>query len=86
MKLIFCPVCLDVIKLTVGKVRECECGTSYGRYEDDGYNAKIGGKAIPVGIDNVSFVQALQERPKEGLGSVFNAFVIPEKCPTIKNF
>ena len=50
---------------------------------EDGLNAEIGGRAIPLGFDNGSFVRALSDRPKEGLGRRFEAFVIAEQCPTI---
>lgn len=83
MKLIFCPNCSDIVRLMDYR-RECECKNSYGYYEKDGLNAVIGGEAIPWGISNPSFVRALQRRPEEGMGATFDAFVIPRKCPTIK--
>lgn len=82
MKLIFCPKCHDVFRLR-GSIRKCDCGLSWGRYTDE-INAEIGGMAIPLGFTNDSFVRAIQERPKEGYGSRYVAFVIPEKCETIK--
>jgi len=83
MKLILCAECQDVIKLLVGKQRFCDCGKSYGEYMDDGLNAKIGGRAIPIGFANNSLLGAIRCRPESGQGSKFEAFVIPEKCQTI---
>lgn len=83
MKLIFCPECSDVVKLRLEKPRTCDCGKSWGWY-DDNINATIGGKAIPIGFANNSFVDALRNRPKDGLGSEFVAFVIPHEAGSIK--
>lgn len=81
MKLLFCPKCQDVLKLADFK-RECECGKSFGYYTDS-VNAVVGGKAIPVGFANYSFIQATKEQPEEGLGKTFEAFVIPKYVPSI---
>jgi hypothetical protein len=82
MKLIFCPTCHDVRRLKPETV-ECECGDSWGEYKGDLF-AEIYGKAIPIGFANRSFVYALQNRPLAGLGILFEAFVIPQSCPTVK--
>lgn len=82
MKLIYCPECEDVVRL-VSCTRWCGCGKSRGCYFND-RNAIIGGKAIPLGIDWHSFSQALADRPKEGAGQRFEAFVIPEQCDTVE--
>jgi hypothetical protein len=83
MKLIFCPNCSDVVRL-MDYFRECECKESFGFYEADGLNATIGGKAIPIGFSNPTFKYALEHQPKDGAGFVFDAFVIPQECSTIK--
>lgn len=83
MKLIFCTECHDIVKLTHSK-RVCSCSQSWGRYEDN-INARIGGKAVPLGFANPSFVQALKSRPESGDGREFCAFVIPKVCPTVKS-
>jgi hypothetical protein len=83
MKLILCPVCQDVRKLRQ-TATTCQCGASWGYYEKDGLNATIGGKAIPLGFANSSLVAAIKNRPQEGWGERFEAFVIPVECPTIK--
>jgi len=72
------------------------CGMSWGRYLKNGKDATIGGFAIPVGIDNKSFAQALKKRSAPPYNShneflhftvahSFNAFVIPVICPTVKD-
>jgi hypothetical protein len=71
------------------------CGLSWGRYHKDGITASIGGFAIPVGIDNKSFMKAIKNRSKPPYNShneflhftisyPFNAFVIPIICATVK--
>ena len=83
MKLIFCPECYDIVKLTL-EHRTCYCGDAWGYYEPDGFNATIGGGAIPLGILNDSFVRALKNRRPSGMGERFDAFVIPKRCETVK--
>lgn len=83
MKLIFCPLCQDVVKLRLQEKRTCVCGSSWGQYTDF-LHATIGGEAIPIGFANSSFVRALSERPDSGWGRNFEAFVIPKECDTIK--
>lgn len=82
MKLIHCPQCQDIMKLNM-TAKMCVCGKSWGIYID-GLNAIIGGKAIPIGIENHSFFTAVCNQPLEGWGTMFNAFVIPVNCATIK--
>jgi len=81
MKLIYCTECQDLFKL--GKVAQhCECNQSGGMYHDDGLNAEYWGKAVPVGIANSSFLEAIKRRPMHGDGYEFSAFVIPIRCKT----
>ena len=48
-------------------------------------SANIGNKeAMPLGFTNSLFKNAIETRPYSGLGKLFEAFVIPEKCPTIE--
>ena len=82
VKLILCPTCRDIVKLVHAR-RYCYCSRSYGQYLSDGLQAEIGGEAIPIGFANQSFQHALENRPEEGAGSRFEAFVIPVKCDTI---
>ena len=83
MKLIFCPDCHDIVALRQ-EMRECECGASFGQYLDS-INARIGGKAIPIGFANRSFIEALTHRPSNGMGTTFTAFVIPEHVESIQD-
>jgi hypothetical protein len=82
MKMLYCPKCHDVRKLQRKQV-SCQCGESSGWYKRDNLNAVIAGMAIPIGFQGSSFVEALLDQPEEGMGSVFEAFVIPKECPTI---
>ena len=83
MKLFFCSQCQDVLKFGHNKMRYCKCGNSGGEYIDN-LNGKIFGNAIPIGINNYSFVEALRKRPQSGKGKTFTAFVIPIECNTIE--
>lgn len=82
MKLIFCTVCNDVLRLYRHR-RTCECGAAWGHYLEDNLHAAIGASAIPLGFRNDEFARDLRARPAVGLGSRFAAFVIPEKCDTV---
>jgi len=82
MKLIYCPLCEDVVRL-VQEVRRCRCLRSSGCYVDD-LQAVIAGEAIPLGVAWGSFLTALAKRPRKGNGKRFEAFVIPRECPTIE--
>jgi hypothetical protein len=83
MKLLFCNVCHDVVKLTFDG-RYCACKKSWGKYLPDGLYAQISGEAIPIGFANNTLLEALCKRPQAGDGSRFTAFVIPHVCPTIE--
>jgi hypothetical protein len=50
MKLLFCPDCWDVIKLTF-EVRSCKCGKVFGKYVDNS-TAVVNGEGISLAIDN----------------------------------
>jgi len=78
MKLLFCTKCCDFFSLSL-KEKTCTCKQSGGKYLD-GFNAVYWGEAIPLGISNNSFVDALQNQPKDGWGRRFEAFVIPKEC------
>lgn len=84
MKLIYCPRCYDVVKLISACQRSCECGDSYGYYEDDGLHAVYWGSAIPLGFDNRSLVKAIMNQPDVDMGECFEAFVVPKSCRTFK--
>lgn len=80
MKLLFCPVCQDVFKLTK-KVKSCECGRCSGKYInniDAVYN-----EGIPLGFNNTTLGMAIAAQPIAGMGRRFEAFVIPKNAPTL---
>jgi len=81
MKLIFCPICKDMLALREA-YRVCECGKSGGQYLDN-INAEITGESIPIGIHNMSLGTAIGLQPLEGWGREFVAFVIPKICPSV---
>ena len=81
MKLIVCTECGDVVSL-IFEWRQCKCGKSEGIYLDR-KNAKIKGPCIPLGFENISFIDALRNQPEQGMGKPFSAFVIPKQCPSI---
>jgi hypothetical protein len=96
MKLLYCTECHDIFKLGYN-LRACKCGESQGRYLEDGLHAEIKGEfAMCLGFANSTFVKALErhaETPEgqppsrnrgPGYGWQFEAFVIPEPCPTVK--
>lgn len=81
MKLLYCTFCKDIIRL-FEEERECKCGKVKGKYIDD-LNAVYSGKtAMPLGINNFSFILATKNQPNEGMGRNFVAFVIPKICET----
>lgn len=82
MKLIFCTECHDIVKLTL-ETRSCKCGLCSGKYLND-VVAEYSGPAVPLGIDNSSFAEALRTQPRWGMGRVFTGFVIPKVCNTFK--
>jgi uncharacterized protein (DUF983 family) len=83
VKLVLCPRCGDLFKLSTNTDRACECGSSWGRYRPDGVRAVIGGQAIPIGLLSLSLARAVRRRPVTGEGERFEAFVIPHACPTV---
>ena len=85
MKLIYCPLCNDILVLRAAKLaRTCHCGESGGKYDPNGQTAEIYGDAIALGIDNTSFAYAVANRPKEGRGLPFAAWVMPTIVPSIR--
>ena len=82
MKLILCTECDDIFNLQ-SRMKTCGCGKSKGRYINE-LRAKIKGPCIPLVIANESFISALLLRPAKGMGSKFDAFVIPEECASVE--
>lgn len=83
MKLLFCKHCEDIVKLSYA-TRYCQCGATGGHYKVDGLNAVYYGPAIPLGFANSSFHEAIDSQPEFGMGTNYNAFVIPKVCPTME--
>lgn len=84
--MIYCTKCHDVRKIHLydfleDKKTHCTCGESWGYYIDK-INAFYGGLAIPLGINNMFFKNAISNQPEEGDGKIFESFVIPKKCKT----
>jgi hypothetical protein len=85
MKLLYCRSCNAVFSLALAREKTCECGAVRGAYEDDGLHAWYSGEpAVPLGLMNASFLEALATQPAEGWGKRFEAFVIPRICPTFQ--
>ena len=80
-KIIYCPTCQD-LKTLRKKLTRCVCGKSIGRMTDH-QNAEINEHAIPVGLSNKTFQFALSNRPIQGLGTPFTAFVMAQENKNI---
>ena len=79
MKLLYCKNCRDVVRL-IKENRYCLCGKSSGMYLDN-VNAVYSGNAVPLGINNSSFNEAVfYQKEKESI--TFDAFVIEKQCKT----
>lgn len=88
MKLLKCNVCWDVFNLVSKRIKVCSCGNSAGAYKADSLNAWYSGPCEMLGIANHSFHQALMKNSvmppgEDDLGIKFDAFIIPEKAPTV---
>lgn len=55
MKLLFCPICHDVLGLLDNHWRTCVCKCSGGQYNADGMTATIGGMGKVFGVGNPFF-------------------------------
>jgi hypothetical protein len=83
MKLLYCKSCLDIFNLDY-KLKRCSCGHSEGYYVDQVNAVYSGSGAVPLGITNTSLFDAIVNRPNDGMGLEFNAFVIPNVCDTFR--
>ena len=83
MKLIFCTECTSIVSLQ-REITFCSCKQSCGYYLENGLDAYYAGNAIPLGINNTSFLKAVRNQPKNGLGKTFQAFVIPKDCSSFQ--
>lgn len=66
MKLIYCPKCKDIVKLH-DELRSCLCGASRGMYLNDQL-ALVDGDAVPLGVDNRSFLETLERSKSSKIG------------------
>ena len=82
MKLMYCPLCGDIVRLE-RHTKSCGCGHSRGLYNDD-LNATIL-NGIPIGFDNLDFYLALQKsNVPADKGHEFTAFVIPPNAVSVE--
>jgi hypothetical protein len=62
--------------------KHCDCGGTTGMYIDE-INANYSGRyAVPLGIDNNSFIDARNNIGQTS--TTFEAFIIPKNCETFK--
>ena len=59
MKLLFCPDCWDLFKLTL-KLRSCACGKVKGKYLNV-KEAVSNGQGVSLGLDNLRLVQGIRK-------------------------
>lgn len=87
MKILYCLKCNDMIRLSCNP-KACSCGESVGLYLKDGLHAVyFGEKAIPLGINNHQFTQAVrfwQNSPYDVPGPEFDMFIISKDSDRIK--
>jgi hypothetical protein len=84
MKLLYCGKCNDIFNLDINKIKKCSCGNAGGKYMDKINAIYWGEKTYSIGFVNQTFVKAMIYQPNQGMGSKFEAFVIPVNCPTMK--
>lgn len=61
MKLLYCMECYDVVSMTHDNItRSCKCGKVAGKYLKDQITAVVTRDSTVFGIDNGSFLNALQ--------------------------
>ena len=86
MKLLFCNNCHDIFNLKREEVKYCSCKKSWGRYIDN-LNAEYSGDCVMLGIDNPSFIRAidlLKKYPDRAKGEEFTAWIITPLARTVK--
>ena len=88
MKLIFCPNCEDVRKITTEYATFCTCGRSWGQYNEDGITAIYSGEAIPLFIENSCFADKLRlwrASDARQRGIRFTAGLVGKASPAFKH-
>lgn len=58
MKLLYCPLCMDLFKLD-HEPRHCKCGEVKGGYYQDGIRAWKGKEGVMLGLNNLYLAQLL---------------------------
>ena len=71
MKLLFCPHCNDIQKLTRKEVRRCKCGKAYGRGLPDGSHVWVNEGTLVIGIANDDLLYAAGQRLAGGDAEIF---------------
>lgn len=77
MKLLYCTICKDIIKL-ISTVRGCCCGESSGYIKPDKKTAVVHGPTRVVGINDKTFFEAVNNQPKQGSGKNFTSYILPK--------
>jgi hypothetical protein len=65
LKLLFCPDCSDVFKLSL-EMRSCTCGKVRGQYLADGHHAVVNGEGYSLAIDNNSLGHMVRRHNRFG--------------------
>jgi hypothetical protein len=62
MKILYCPKCGDLFKLTHHELRECRCKRDKvkGKYRGDGKHAEVSKNAVSIKIPNGSIKKAIR--------------------------
>ena len=71
MKLLFCPICWDVKKLTRMEVRKCKCGKARGQYLPNGDDVWVSPGALVLGLSNPDLYNASLKRLAGGDAEVY---------------
>lgn len=85
MKLVYCRKCKDLVRLIDAEPRTCRCGLVSGQYEAGNKASYSGAGAVPVGIHDGTFAEAVENQPEVGKGPVFRACVMPKTCKAMRN-
>jgi hypothetical protein len=82
MKLIYCTVCFDIVRLKEHP-RLCECGRSGGGYDNE-VVAWVSGPCQIYGITNQSFINARQAEDTGPPMPDLQAFRISDKVSSVR--
>lgn len=82
MKLLMCKNCGDIYNLRLEDIKSCGCGKTSGVYVNNSV-AIYSGDVLPIGFNNLEFVNACNKQPRMGDGEEFTSFVIPKETKTL---